>query len=154
MSRSFFYKWSDKQTINDVDQVIGRLALPSGNYIITGEASVIATKLNGAIDFNQPLECRLKAGTIEDTIMLNVWSDRFDGGNRGLIALNICVNFEGGVAELTCTHGNPGCISVFDVALSAMQVDKLQINKADPSSDHKPYWHTQIQERVTMRIPG
>jgi len=60
----------------------------------------------------------------------------------------------GGVAELTCTHGNPGCISVFDVALSAMQVDKLQINKAVPSSDHKPYWHTQIQKRVPMRIPG
>jgi len=42
MSKGFFYKWSDKQTINNIDQVIGRLVLPSGNYIIFGEASVAA----------------------------------------------------------------------------------------------------------------
>jgi hypothetical protein len=151
MSKGFFYKWSDKQTVNRVDQVIGRLALPSGNYIILGEASVAATKLNGTVDFNQSLECRLKAGTVEDKVMLNLWSDGFRG-NWGVIALNIGVKFDGGTAELTCTAGNPGCILVFDVAVSAIQVDELQISEEDPSAHHKPSWYTKIQEQSIMRI--
>src|SRR5258705_6321447 len=134
MSKAFFYKWSDNQTVNNVGQVIGRLTLPSGNYIIVGEASVAVTKLNGTIDFNQPLECKLKAGTVEDKVMLNLWSDGFQGGNWGVIALNIRVKFDGGIAELTCTPGNPGCILVFDVALSAIQVDQLEISEEDPST--------------------
>jgi hypothetical protein len=35
------------ETIDNVDQVIGRMGLPSCNYIIIGEASVPPDKLNG-----------------------------------------------------------------------------------------------------------
>ena len=151
MSKGFFYKWSDRQTVSKVDQVIGRLALPSGNYIIIGEASVAATKLNCTMDFNQSLECRLQAGTVEDKVMLNLWSDGFRG-NWGVIALNIGVKFDGGIVELKCSPGNPGCILVFDVALSAIQVDELQISEEDPSTHHKPHWYTKIQESSIMRF--
>jgi hypothetical protein len=151
MSKGFFYKRSDKQTVNNVDQVIGRLALPSGNYIIIGEASVAATKLSGIIDFDQPLVCTLKAGAIEDKVMLNLWRDGFQGGNWGVIALTIRVKFDGGITELTCSPGNPGCILVFDVALSAIQVDELQASE-DPSTHHKSYWYNKIQERSIMRF--
>src|SRR5436190_5296594 len=121
MSKAFFYQWTDKQTINGVDQVIGRLVLPAGNYIIVGKASVAALKLNGTIDFNQALEAKLKVGTQEDKLMLNLWSDGFQGGNWGTVALNIGVQFDGGAAELVCTAGIPGCILVFDVSISAIQ---------------------------------
>jgi len=153
MSRAFYYKWSDKQTIDDVDQVIGRLTLPAGNYIIIGEASVAASELNETIDCDQPLECKLKAGTVEDKIMLNVWSDRFHSGNWGVITLNLEVKVAGGTAELICTHGNPGCISVFDVALTAIEVEYLQVSEHDRSIQHKTYMHPQIQKRTVMRFP-
>jgi hypothetical protein len=153
MSKAFYYKRSENQTVYKVGQVVGRLALPSGNYIIAGEASIVATKLDGAIDFNQPLECKLKAGTVEDKVTLNLWSDGFQGGNWGVIALNIRVKFDGGITELTCTPGNPGRILVFDVALSAIQVDQFEISEEDLSTHHKPYWYTKIQERSIMRFP-
>lgn len=153
MSKGFFYKWSDKQPVNNVNQVIGRLSLPPGNYIITGEASLTATKLNGAVDFDQPLECKLKAGTAEDKVMLSLWRDGFQGGDWGAIALNMNVMFDGGVTELTCTPGNPGCILVFDVALSAIQINELQVSEEDASTHHKPYWYNKIQQRSIMRFP-
>jgi hypothetical protein len=84
--------------------------------------------------------------------MLNLWSDGFQGGDWGVIALNIRVKFDGGTAELACTPGNPGCILVFDVALSAIQVDQLEISEEAPIL-HKPYWCTKIQERSIMRFP-
>lgn len=135
MSKAFYYKSSNRQTIYDVDQVIGRLALPSGNYIIVGEGSVAPSKLNGIIDFNQWIECKLKAGQVEDKIKLNLWGY---GLTSEIIALNIGVRFDGGVAELTCTSGNPGGASVFDVALSAIRVDELQSGEENhPSAHHK-----------------
>src|SRR4051812_33266725 len=129
MSKAFYYKRSENQTVNKVDQVVGRLRLPSGNYIIVGEASIVAVKSDGAIDFDQPLEFKLKAGTVEDKVTLNLWSDGFQGGNCGVIALNIRVKFDGGIIELMCTPGNPGHILVFDVSLSAIQVDQFEISE-------------------------
>jgi len=99
------------------------------------------------------LECKLRAGAIEDKVMLNLWSDGCQGGNWGVIALNISVQFDGGVAELTCSAGNPGRILVFDVALSAIGVDDLQISEEDPSAQHTPRWYSKIQERSVMRFP-
>jgi len=72
MSKAFYYKRSDRQTIDKIDQVIGRLALPSGNYIIIGEVSVTPTKLNGIIDLNQSIECKLAAGAVVDKVKLNL----------------------------------------------------------------------------------
>jgi hypothetical protein len=38
------------------------------------------------------------------------------------------VMFDGGIAELTCTPRQVlGCVLVFDVALTAIQVNELQI---------------------------
>jgi len=138
--RAFFYKSSDKQTISNSDQVVGRLALPPGNYIILGEASVAETTLGTTMDFSQPVECKLKAGTIEDKVMLNLRSGGSKGGNWGVIALIIGVKFDGGTAELTCSQGKPG-LSVFDVELSAMQVDELPISEGKPSTNHTPNWY-------------
>jgi hypothetical protein len=149
MSKAFYYKGSDRQTIDNVDQVIGRLALPSGNYIIIGEASVAPTKLNGIIDLNQSIECKLKAGVVEDKIKLNLWGY---GLTESIIALNIGVRFDGGIAELTCTPGIPGNVSVFDIALSAIQVDELQPGEENhPSAHHKPAWYAKLQERPPFR---
>ena len=133
MSKAFYYKSSNRQTIYNVDQVIGRLALPSGNYIIVGEGSVAPSKLNGIIDLNQWIECKLKAGPVEDKIKLNLWGY---GLTSEIIALNIGVRFDGGIAELTCTAGNPGSASVFDVALSAIQVDELKPGEESHLSAH------------------
>lgn len=146
MSKAFYYKSSNRQTIDNVDQVIGRLALPSGNYIIIGEGSVAPTKLNGVIDFNQSIECKLKAGTVEDKIKLNLWGY---GLTSDIIALNIGVRFEGGIAELTCTSGSPGSASVFDIALTAIQVDELQPGEENHlSAHHKLALYTKPHERA------
>ncbi len=146
MSKAFYYKWSDRQTIDNVDQVIGRLALPAGNYIIIGEGSVAPTKLNGIIDLNQSIECKLKAGTIEDKMKLNLWGY---GLTSSIIALNIGVRFDGGIAELTCTPGIPGNVAVFDIALSAVQVDELQPGEENhPSAYHKAALYAKPQERA------
>ena len=153
MSKAFYYKRSENQTVNKVDQVVGRLALPSGNYVITGEASIVATKLGGTVDVDHPLECKLRAGTVQDKVTLNLWSDGFQSGNWGVIALNIRVKFDGGITELMCTPGNPGRILVFDVALSEIQVDQFDICEENLSTRHKPYWYTKIQERSIMRFP-
>jgi hypothetical protein len=149
MSKAFYYKGSDRQTIDNVDQVIGRLALPSGNYIIIGEASVAPTKLNGIIDLNQSIECKLKAGAVEDKIKLNLWGY---GLTSSIIALNIGVRFDGGIAELTCTPGIPGNVSVFDIALSAIQVEELQPGEENhPSAHHKPALYAKLRERPPFR---
>jgi hypothetical protein len=149
MSKAFYYKWSDRQTIDNVDQVIGRIALPSGNYIIIGEASVTPTKLNGISDVNQSIECKLKAGAIEDKIKLNLWGY---GLTSNIIALNVGVRFDGGIAELTCTPGIPGSVSVFDIALSAIQVDELEPGEeTHPSAYHKLAWYTRLQDRAIIR---
>jgi hypothetical protein len=91
------------------------------------------------------------SGTVEDKVMLNLWSDGFRG-NWGVIALNIGVKFDGGIVELKCSPGNPGCILVFDVALSAIQVDELQISE----EDHQPITNRtgtpKIQESSIMRF--
>ena len=146
MSKAFYYKSSNRQTIDNVDQVIGRLALPPGNYIIIGEGSVAPTQLNGIADLNQSIECKLKAGTVEDKIKLNLWGY---GLTSDIIALNIGVRFDGGIAELTCTSGNPGSASVFDIALSAIQVDELQPGEENhPSAQHKLALYAKLQERA------
>jgi hypothetical protein len=146
MSKAFYYKSSNRQTIDNVDQVIGRLALPPGNYIIIGEGSVAPTKLNGIIDLNQAIECKLKAGSVEDKIKLNLWGY---GLTSDIIALNIGVRFDGGIAELTCTSGNPGSASVFDIALSAIQVDELQPGEEiHPSAQHKLALYAKLQDRA------
>jgi len=142
MSKAFYYKWSDRQTIDNVDQVIGRLALPAGNYIIIGEASVAPTKLNGITDLDQAIECKLKAGTVEDKIKLNLWGY---GLTSNIIALNIGVRFDGGIAELTCTTGIPGKVSVFDIALSAIQVDEIQPGEEKHLlAHHKSAWYAKL----------
>ena len=149
MSTAFYYKSSNRQTIYHVDQVIGRLLLPSGNYIIIGEGSVAPNKLNGIIDLNQSIECKLKAGAVEDKIKLNLWGY---GLTSEIIALNISVRLEGGIAELTCTSGNPGSASVFDITLSAIQVDELQPGEENhPSVCHKLAWYAKLQERASGR---
>ena len=146
MSKAFYYKSSNNQTIDNVDQVIGRLALPPGNYIIIGEGSVAPTKLNGIIDLNQSIECKLKAGSVEDKVKLNLWGY---GLTSDIIALNIGVTFDGGIAELTCTSGSPGSASVFDIALSAIQVDELQPGEENhPSAQHKLALYAKLQERA------
>jgi len=148
MSKAFYYKWSDRQTLDNVDQVIGRLALPAGNYIIIGEASVAPTELNGIIDLNQSIECKLKAGEVEDKIKMNLWGY---GLTSSIIALNIGVSFNGGIAELTCTSGIPGNVSVFDIALSAIQVDELQPGEEKhPSAQHRLAWYARLQERAIV----
>ena len=148
MSKAFYYKWSDRQTIDNVDQVIGRLVLPSGNYIIIGEASVAPTKLNGTIDVDPSIECMLKAGPVEDKIKLNLWGY---GLTSSIIALNVDVKFDGGIAQLTCTPGIPGSVSVFDIALSAIQVDELQPGEQDhQSAQHKLAWYAKLRERMIV----
>jgi hypothetical protein len=148
MSRAFYYKWSDRQTIDDVDQVIGCLALPPGNYIIIGELSVAPTKLNVIIDVNQSIECKLKAGAAEDKVKLNLWGY---GLTSSIVALNIGVRFAGGIAELTCTSGIPGNVSVFDIELNAIQVDELQSGEeSHPSAEHKLALYAKLQERATV----
>jgi hypothetical protein len=148
MSKAFYYKWTDRQTIDNVDQVIGRLALPAGNYIIIGEASVAPTELNGIIDLNQSIECKLKAGEVEDKIKMNLWGY---GLTSSIIALNIGVSFNGGIAELTCTSAIPGNVSVFDIALSAIQVDELQPGEENhPSAQHRLAWYARLQERAIV----
>jgi hypothetical protein len=145
MSKAFYYKSSNRQTIDIADQVIGRLTLPRGNYIIIGEASVAPTKLNGIIGLSESIECKLKAGTVEDKIELNLWGY---GLTSDIIALNIGVRFDGGIAELTCTSENPGCASVFDIALTAIQVDELQPGEENhPSVYHKLALYAKLQER-------
>jgi len=149
MSKAFYYKWSDRQTIDNVDQVIGRLVLPSGHYIIIGEASVTPTKLNGILDLDQSIECKLKAGPAEDKVKLNLWGY---GLTSSIIALNIDVRFNGGIAELTCTPGTPGSVSIFDIALSAIQVDELQFpgEEGHQSTQHKLAWYAKLRERVIV----
>jgi len=148
MSKAFYYKRSDRQTIDKIDQVIGRLALPSGNYIIIGEVSVTPTKLNGIIDLNQSIECKLAAGAVVDKVKLNLWGY---GLTSSIIALNIGVKFDGGIVELTCTPGIPGDLSVFDIALSAIQVDELQPGEeSHPSAHHKLAWYANLQERTIV----
>lgn len=143
MSKAFYYKRSDRQTIDNVDQVIGRLALPSGNYIIIGEGSVTPTKLNGILGLNQSLECKLKAGTVEDKIKVNLCGY---GLTSSIIALNIGVRFDGGIAELTCTSEIPGSVSVFDIALSAIQVDELQRGEEHHLlAQHKLAWYARME---------
>jgi hypothetical protein len=150
MSKAFYYKWSDRQTIDNVDQVIGRLVLPSGNYIIIGEVSVAPTKLNGIIDLNQSIECKLKAGAVEDKMKLNLWGY---GLTSSIIALNVGVRFDGGIAELTCTSAIPGNVSVFDIALSAFQVDELQPGEeSHPSAQHRLAWYAKLQERNILPL--
>lgn len=142
MSKAFYYKWSDRQTIDNVDQVIGRLALPAGNYVIIGEASVAPTKLNGITGLDQSIECKLKAGVIEDKVKLNLWGY---GLTSSIIALNIGVRFDGGMAELTCTSRIPGNVSVFDITLSAIQVDEIQPGEENHLAlHHKSAWYAKL----------
>jgi hypothetical protein len=150
MSKAFYYKSSDRQTIDNAEQVIGKLALPSGNYIIVGEGSVAPTRLNGIIDLNQSLEFKLKAGTVEDHIKVNLWGY---GLTSDIIALHIGVRFEGGIAELTCTSSNPGGASVFGIALSAIQVDELQPGEEnEPLAEHKLALYARLQDWTTSQI--
>jgi len=147
MSKAFYHTSSNRQTIENADQVIARLVLRPGNYIIIGQGSVAPTKLNGSIDLNQSIECKLKAGAVEDKIKLNLWGY---GLTSDIFALNIGVSLDGGTAELTCTSATPGSASVFDIALTAIQVDELQPGEENhPSTHHKLALYAKLQERAT-----
>jgi len=145
MSKAFYYKSSDRQTIYEVDQVIGRLALRSGNYIIIGEGSIAPTSLNAISDLNQTVECKLKAGAVEDKVKLNLWGY---GLTLDIFALHVAVKFDGGIAELRCTSANPGSTSVFEISLTAIQVDELQSGEENhPSAQHRLALYANLQGR-------
>ncbi|QJW91183.1 hypothetical protein HNV11_18275 [Spirosoma taeanense] len=133
MPEAFVVNIPKKQEINNASQLVARLDLPAGSYVIFGKANAAALKLNGTIDFPQGFECKLISESTEDACLLNLCSDGFKGGNWGTVALNIGVNLpSGGKVEMRCTPGNPGDILLFNVVVSAIPVEPLTIINADP----------------------
>jgi hypothetical protein len=138
MANGYLFRVDEMQKITGANQVVGRLHLPPGKYIIFGKANAAALKLNGSININQALECRITGGGEEDSILLNLWSEGSDGGNWGTIALNMSVTLEtSGKIEMLCTPGIPGDILLFNVVISAIQVDNISVDKEKQVPQHE-----------------
>jgi hypothetical protein len=149
MSQGFYVAVKDMQRIEHVDQPIGQLQVPAGLYLIFGKASVAGLKLNGVTPFPQALEAKLLAGGQEDKLLLSL-NTNGDGGNWGTIALNIAVKLDvAATINMTCTAGIPGDILVFDVAISAIQVDQLQAGISGPPTIERKNQSTSLISRAS-----
>lgn len=138
MANGYLFRIDEKQKITGARQVVGRLHLPAGKYIVFGKANAAALKLNGTIDINRGFECKLQGGGEEDSVLLNLWPEGSDGGNWGVVALNIAVTLAGdGKIEMICTSGIPGCILLFNLVISAIQVDAVFTDKENQVPQHE-----------------
>ena len=138
MTNGYVFRIDEMQRINNVNQVVGRLHLPAGRYIIFGKANAAALKLNGTIDINTGFECRLVAESEEDKCLLNLWPEGSDGGNWGSFSLNIGVTLQNdGKVEMLCTPGISGDILFFNVVISAIQVEAIFADKEKQVPQHE-----------------
>ncbi|ULQ52124.1 hypothetical protein [Flavihumibacter fluvii] len=153
MSQGFYVAVKDMQRIEHADQPIGRLQVPAGQYLIFGKANVAGLKLNETTPFPQALEAKLLAGGQEDKLLLSL-NTNGDGGNWGTIALNIAVTLDAaGTINMTCTAGIPGDILIFEVAISAIQVDQLQAGiSGPPAIERKNQFSSLISRASKFRL--
>ncbi|GAB4017107.1 hypothetical protein [Spirosoma koreense] len=158
MSDAFVINIPDKQTLNNAAQLMARLSLPAGSYVIIGKAQAAALKLNGTIDFNQPFESKLICQGVEDSCLLNLYSDSTHGGNWGTFTLTIGVDLQqAGEVEIRCTPGNPGCILLFNVVISAIRVENMKVINAGPpaqDSDKPNPFRRIISQTTTLEKPS
>jgi hypothetical protein len=133
MTNGYVSSLDGMQRIDNFNQVVGSLHLPAGKYIIFGKANAFALKFNGTMDLSQGFECRLLSGGEEDRCLLNLWPESSDGGNWGSVSLNIGVTLPNdGKVEMLCSCLLSGDILLFNVVISAIQVEALFTSSEKP----------------------
>ncbi|MES2517104.1 MAG: hypothetical protein V4585_03285 [Bacteroidota bacterium] len=150
MIDGFMIQLDQPQKIAKWNQVVARLNLPAGEYLIFSKANVIAIAAGRRFDYNQIFESKLICNNSEDTVLMSLfpriptgmvlgdyrpyWVDHMDiykfsdvpGGRDAVISMNLGVSLDvDSHVEMIVNSVNSEGIMVDNVSISAIRLGNL-----------------------------
>ncbi len=158
MQKGHIIQIDKSQLIRDHQQVVARLNLPAGKYLIFARANVGSRVVGRRFDIEQIFEARLVCGTEEDKVLMSLfpripsgmmlgdfrpaWADaemyRYggpQGGREVVVSFNIGVTIRAGApAELQISSYYAEGIAIDHATISAIQLEELTISTEIPAA--------------------
>ena len=155
MSDGFMVHIDEPQKITKWNQVVARLNLTAGDYLIFSKVNVISIVAGRRFDYHQIFESKLICDKSEDTVLMSLfpripsgmslgdqrpyWVDQMDiykfsdvpGGKEAVISMHLGVSLEtDNQVEMIINSVNPDGIMVDNVSISAIKLNSLtKLNK-------------------------
>ena len=160
MADGFMVQIVEPQKITKWNQVVARLNLTAGDYLIFSKVNIISIVAGRRFDYHQIFESKLICDKSEDTVLMSLfpripsgislgdqrpyWVDQMDiykfsdvpGGKDAVISMHLGVNLEtDNHVEMIINSVNPDGIMVDNVSISAIKLDNLTKSNKMPSNN-------------------
>jgi hypothetical protein len=161
MLDGFMVHIDEPQKLSKWNQVVARLNLSAGDYLIFSKVNIISVVAGRRFDFNQIFESKLICNDVEDTVLMSLfpripsgmalgdqrpyWVDQMDiykfgippGGTDAVISMQIGVSLETeGHVEMVINSVNPDGIMVDNVSISAIKLGSLTKSNKMPLNNN------------------
>ena len=160
MIDGFMVHIDEPQKLSKWNQVVARLNLSAGDYLIFSKVNLFSIAAGRRFDFNQIFESKLICNGVEDTVLMSLfpnipsgmslgdqrpyWVDQMDiykfgtppGGTGAVVSMNIGVSLETeSHVEMIINSVNPDGIMVDNISISAIKLGSLTKSNKIPSNN-------------------